>query len=300
MMGVLLHYRGDQAEARDHVERVLARYVAPAHRSHTVRFQYDNQVLALVTLARVLWLQGFPDQAMQTAQSSVDQARAIGHSMSVCNALAHAACPIALFVGDLSAAQHAVAMLLDESAKNGLILWQVRGRCLNGAVQIKQGDPAEGLRMIRAALAELRQTEFILGLTEFAGALVEGFVGTGQVSQAVVAIDEALEHAERNEERWCLAELLRVKGELLLIERVQNAVRTAEDLFLEALGWARRQGALSWELRAATSLARLWRDEGRTGDARELLFPVYSRFGEGLETADLKAAKALADDLRRA
>jgi predicted ATPase len=71
-------------------------------------------------------------------------------------------------------------------------------------------------------------------------------------------------------------------------------------LFLKALSWARRQGALSWVLRAATSLARLWRGEGRTGDARELLFPVYSRFGEGLETADLKAVKALADDLRRA
>jgi predicted ATPase len=176
--------------------------------------------------------------------------------------------------GDLSAAQEAVAMLLDESAKNGLIFWQVRGRCLNGAVQIKQGDAAEGLRMTRTALAEPRQTEFILGFTEFAGALVEGFLGTGQVSQAVVAIDEALEHAERNEERWCLAELLRVKGELLLIQRLQNAAGTAEDLFLEALGWARRQGALSWELRAATSLARLWRGEGRTGDARELFFPV--------------------------
>jgi hypothetical protein len=81
---------------------------------------------------------------------------------------------------------------------------------------------------------------------------VEGFVGTGRVSQAVVAIDEAPEHSERNEERWCLAELLRIKGELLLIQGVQHAAGMAEDLFLKALDWARRQGALSWELRAAT------------------------------------------------
>jgi len=192
-----------------------------------------------------------------------------------------------------------MAMLLDESAKNGLTLWQVRGRCLKGAVQIKQGEAVEGLRLIRAALAELRQTEFVLGFTEFAGALVEGFVGTGQVSQAVVAIDEALEHSERNEERWCLTELLRIKGELLLMEGLQHTAGTTEDLLLKALDWARRQGALSWELRAATTLARVWRDEGRTDDARELLAPVYSRFTEGFETTDLKTAKALVDNLQR-
>jgi predicted ATPase len=256
-------------------------------------------VLALVTLARVLWLQGFPDQAMRTAESSVDQARAIGHSMSLCNALAHAACPIAVFVGDLLAAERAVTMLLDESAKNGLILWQVRGRCLKGAVQIRRGDTAHGLRSIQTALAELRQTEFMLGFTEFVGALVEGFIGTGQVIQGLVAIDDALADSERNEERWCLAELLRIKGELLLIGGVQHAAGTAEDLFLRALDWARRHGALSWELRAATTLARVWRGEGRTDDARELLAPVYSRFTEGFQTTDLKTAKALVDNLQR-
>jgi predicted ATPase len=299
MMGILLHYRGEQTEARDYIERVLARNVAPVHRSHTIRFQYDNRVLALVTRARVLWLQGFPDQAIRTAQSSVDEAHAIGHSMSLCNALAHAACPIALFVGDFPAAERAMAMLLDESGKNGLILWQVRGRCLKGAVQIKQGDAVEGLRLIQAALAELRQTEFVLGCTEFAPALVEGFVRTGQVSQAAVAIDEALAHSESNEERWCLAELLRIKGELALIKGAQNAAGTAEDLFLTALDWARRQGALSWELRAAASLARLWHDEERIEEARKLLTPVYSRFIEGFETTDLKTAKTLLDGLRQ-
>jgi predicted ATPase len=108
----------------------------------------------------------------------------------------------------------------------------------------------------------------------------------------VVAIDEALERSERNEERWCLAELLRIKGELLLIQGVQHAAGMAEDLFLKALEWARRQGALSWELRAATTLARVWRDEGRTDDARELIAPVYSRFTEGFQTTDLKNGKS--------
>jgi predicted ATPase len=79
----------------------------------------------------------------------------------------------------------------------------------------------------------------------------------------------------------------------------ENATVTAEDLFLKALDWARRQGARSWELRAATSLTRLWRDQERTEDARELLAPVYGQFTEGFETIDLKTAKALVDDLRR-
>jgi predicted ATPase len=192
-----------------------------------------------------------------------------------------------------------MAMLLEESVKNGLTLWQVRGRCLKGAVQIKQGDAVEGLRLIRAALVELRQTEFLLGFTEFTVALVEGFMATGQIRQGLLAIDEALEQSERNEEHWSLAELLRSKGELTLRQGGQNAAGTAEDLFLKALDSARRQGARSWELRAMTSLARLRGDEERAEEAQALLVSVYSQFTEGFETADLRAAKALVDDLRR-
>jgi predicted ATPase len=113
-----------------------------------------------------------------------------------------------------------------------------------------------------------------------------------------VAIDEALARSERDEERWCVAELLRVKGELILSEGAPDAATVAEDHFTQALDWARRQGALSWELRSATSLARLWRDQNRAKAAREILAPVYDRFTEGFETADLKAAKLLLDGLR--
>jgi predicted ATPase len=113
-----------------------------------------------------------------------------------------------------------------------------------------------------------------------------------------VAIDEALARSERDEERWCVAELLRVKGELVLREGEPEAAAVAEDHFRQALDWARRQGALSWELRAATSLARLWRDQNRPKAAREILAPVYDRFTEGFETADLKAATLLLDDLK--
>jgi predicted ATPase len=117
----------------------------------------------------------------------------------------------------------------------------------------------------------------------------------GQVADGIAAIDEAIECCEWTEVHWEISELLRVKGELLLLQRAPGAATAAEDHFRQALDWARRQGALSFELRAATSLARLLRDQGRSADALAPLQPVYDRFTEGFETADLKAAKALLD-----
>jgi predicted ATPase len=131
----------------------------------------------------------------------------------------------------------------------------------------------------------------------FLGALAEGLGGAGQVAEGLMAIEEALARSERNDARWCMAELLRIKGELLLSKGAPNAAAAAEDHFRRALDWARRQTALSWELRAATSLARLFREQGRSADATALLQPVYDRFTEGFDTADPKAAKALLDEL---
>ena len=108
-------------------------------------------------------------------------------------------------------------------------------------------------------------------------------------------VEVAIDHSE---ERWAFAELLRLKGELLLLRGGSSAAATAEDHFRQALDWARRQGALSWELRAATSLAQLLRDQGRPADAMALLQPVYNRFTEGFDTVDLQAAKALIDALQ--
>ena len=119
----------------------------------------------------------------------------------------------------------------------------------------------------------------------------------GQIADGLAAIEEAIVRSDPSEGRWLIAELLRIKGELLLLQGAPGAAATAEDHFRQALDWARRQGALSWEVRAATSLARLLRDQGRSAEATALLQPVYDRFTEGFATADLKAAKALLDDL---
>jgi predicted ATPase/DNA-binding winged helix-turn-helix (wHTH) protein len=293
LVGVSLHYLGDQTDARRHLERMLSHYVAPVYRPHAIRFQYDQRVMARATLAWILWLQGFPDQAMQTAKRNVEEARASDHALSLCYALAEAACPVALFVGDLATADCLVAMLLDLSAKHALSLAHACGRYLQGVLRIKRRDAVTGLQLLRTTVDELGETRFVLRYTAFLGTLVEGLTGAGQVAQGLMTIDEALARSERNEERWCLAELLRIKGEFVLLEGAARAIVAAEDHFLYAVDLAHQQGALSWELRAATSLARLWHQQDRAAEARGFLARVYDRFTEGFETADLRAAKAL-------
>jgi predicted ATPase len=127
--------------------------------------------------------------------------------------------------------------------------------------------------------------------------MAEALGRAGQIADGLATIEEAMERSERTEERWVTAELLRIKGELLLLEGASGATPAAEDHFRQGLDWAHQQGALSWELRCATSLARLLSARGRSADATALLKPVYDRFTEGFATADLKAAKALLDDL---
>jgi predicted ATPase len=259
-----------------------------------VLFQFDQRLIAHLALARILWLQGFPDQARRTAQSTVDDARALNHAVFLCLALNKAACPIALFTGDLAAAESYVAMLLDSSAAHALPIWQAEAHRFHGVLLIRKGDFDTGLRLLRTSIEELPETSYQPYLTWFLGVLAEGLGRAGQVAQGLEAIDEALARSERNEDRWCVAELLRIRGELLLLQGISGAA-AAEDHYQQALDWARRQGALSWELRTATSLARLWGDQNRSAEAIALLAPIYNRFTEGFETDDLKAAKALID-----
>ena len=234
---------------------------------------------------------------MHSAKISVEEAQATEHMLSLCNALVQAACPVALLVGDLAAAEGWIAMLLEQSARHGLDLWHLRGRGFRGMLLNKAGDTALGLQLLDGALKELRETKYAGHYVAFLGALAEALDQAGQVERGLAAIEEALARSERTQARWCTAELLRIKGDLVLQQSGANCAAVAEDLFLKALDGARRQGALSWELRAATSLARQWQRHDRDMAARELLSPVYARFTEGFDTADLAAAKTLLDAL---
>jgi predicted ATPase/DNA-binding winged helix-turn-helix (wHTH) protein len=295
MTGASLHFLGDQAGARRHIERMLGSYERPNHRSHLVRFQFDQRITAHITLSRVLWLQGLADRAMVTAQGSIEKAQALNHTLSLCNTLAQAACPVALLAGNLAATERFTALLLDLTTREALDVWHAYGECFQGQLLLRRGDPDSGLRLLKAGVDTLRKASFVQYLTAFLGSLAEGYAGAGRIGEGRAAVDEALARCEESEERWCIAELLRIRGEIAL--RDDGSTAAAEEHFLHSLDWSRRQEALAWELRTATSLARVRKEQGRIQEARDLLAPVYARFTQGFGTADLVSAKALLDAL---
>jgi len=298
LIATTLHYLGDQARARRGLERVLAEHAAPLHRSHIARFQYDQRVAAQYTLANTLWLQGLPDQATHLARNAVADARASGHAFTLCSALIQGACPVAFYVGDLRAAERLLDMLEDLLTKQAMTVSNALVQVLQGTLLVKRGDRA-GVPLLWDALSELREARFRLRYPAHLGTLAQGLCEAGQTEEARAAIDEALDWSGRKEERWCVAELLRIKGDILLLDGSTAGIAEAEDTYRQALEWAHRQKALSWALRAATSLAQLWHHHRRTDEATDLLTSVYSRFTEGFETVDLKSARALIEDFSR-
>ncbi len=297
MLGFSLYLLGDQAGARLHTERMLAGYVPAARRSDIIRFQFDQRVLARATLAEVLWLQGFPDRALQAASASIEEALAVGHESSLSYALAQAACSTALRAGDVKAAERYVSMLLQQPLQDMSGPWNSWGRCFSGLLRIIGGNSGEGIEILRSALDALPVNAFHMRHSAFLGEMAGALCRSGDIAGALAGIDEALERAERNDELWCFAELQRLKGEIVLQTGRPAAAAEAEQSFHQSLDLSRRQGALSWELRTATSLAGLQRRQGRVAEARELLAPVYDRFDEGFGTRDLQAAKRLLDEL---
>ena len=299
MVGYILHLLGEQSSARARLERMLAHYAAPTTGPRIIRFVFDQRATARSFLARVLWLQGFPDQATQIAQSTMDEARANGDMLTVCQALVQAACPIAILTGDYRRLESLVVTLLDYSAKNNLFFWRVWGRCFKGVQVIKNGRLEEGLIELREGMEELREIQYgvyyVVFLCEYAEAL--GLLG--QPDQGLVVIDEALARSERNEENWYVAELLRVKGELLLRHGGGSAVADAMKQFQLSLEWSRRQETPSWELRTAISLARLHSQDQYPNTSLNLLRTVYAKFTEGHASADLVVAQRMLDEAPR-
>jgi predicted ATPase len=286
LMATSQHILGDHLSARHRFERVLVHYVPSDRRSDLIRFQDDTLVRARGHLARILWLLGYADQAMRAAESSIDAARAIDHALNLCYALAHSACPVALMIGDLSMAELYVRLLLDHSRRHGLVRWHAFGRSYQGLLSIKRGDVATGSGLLRASLDEIGGPEFARFLrSAFVEVPAEASACAGEIDDALDALAEATECVKRAEELWIVPEFLRRRGELLMVRGAPGETTVAEDHFRQALDTARRQGALSWELRAATSLAQLWYGQNRRAEALALLQPrlrsLYRRLRHG-------------------
>src|SRR5882672_1162811 len=293
LIGQALHILGDQPGARRNLEPLVRSRRATARPSHIILYQYDQRVLLDCYYARVLWLQGFGDQARRLTESLVDYVRTKDHVLSFLYSLLIAACPIALYVGDLATADDHVSVASDVATRNGLEIWNVWAQCFKGVVLIKRGEHGAGAQLLQSGLERLPEPAIHHHMSLLLAELAAGLGGAGQINEGLGVVDKALTRAEQMEAGWYLAELLRTKGELLLHRRAPADAAAAEKCCLQALDAARRQGALAWELRAAMSLARLWRGQRRVSQARKLLEPVYHRFTEGFGTVDLVEAKAL-------
>jgi hypothetical protein len=296
MVGIAEHYLGSHQSARGQFEQILSNYIPNDRRADIIRFGYDLRVAARTFLSRVLWLRGFPDQARRAAEATVEDAKAINHAASLCHALALAACPIALWVGDLAAAKRSMDTLIDRSREYGLPLWSRFGSHYEGVLLICGDELDAGFRHLGAdadAFIEGRSRYRIWdGVTEVAEALGR----TRRLADGLALVEIGSELAEGG---WLAPELLRLKGELLALRGGPADAEASEAYFRQALEAAGQHGALSWELRAATSLARLLRNKGKSADGLARLKSTYDRFTEGFDTADLVAARRLLDELTK-
>jgi predicted ATPase len=249
--------------------------------------------MARAMLARVLCLRGFPERAHDEARASV--AEATDHLLSFCYVLYFGLCRTTFMTGDLAAAEHAIALLSKAATESNMPFFHVVVRFLEGKLLVARGEFANGTAVLRDAFDTCRRTGWRASYPEFMGALAEGLAGLGRLGEALDAVNDAVASAGQGAEGqvWYVPELLRIKGELLLRQDADRFGAAAEDCFDQAAAMARQQGALFWELRVALSCARLRLTRGRHAEARDVLQPVYDRFTEGFEIADLRAARTM-------
>jgi DNA-binding winged helix-turn-helix (wHTH) protein/predicted ATPase/class 3 adenylate cyclase len=288
-----LMHAGRFATSRSHLEEVLTLYDPNSHHPLVRQTGTHPRIVALAHLGIVLFCLGFPDQALEWSSVAAADARAQAHPPSWASNLAIGT-RLLVLVGNNAVVDERADQLIAVTTEQGFPQWRAQGMIYHGWVKVRNGDVTEGMALLRSGLAAHRATEAELWMPHFLALLAEACEIAGEIEEGLTLLDDGLGIAERTGARWFAAELNRQKGRLLLR---QGQPATAEELYRKALGIAREQGAKLWELRAAVSLARLRRDQGRRAEARELLAPVYGWFTEGFDTADLKEARALLEQL---
>jgi predicted ATPase len=221
--------------------------------------------------------------------------RQLGHAHTLAHALALAGVA-AVFARDVATVRARSNDCVTLASGHGFAAWAARGRILQGWADAQKGEATMGIAHIREGLAEYKATGARSSTPFHLALLAEALALAGKIEEAFAVLDDALATAAASGERGWDAGIHRLRGELTARLPHPDPAK-AEDLFRTALAIAREQGTRGYELRAATSLARLWREQGRRGEARDLLAPVYGWFTEGFDTADLKDAKALLDQL---
>jgi predicted ATPase len=295
LMGMSFLHVGEIAKGRVHLDRAINLYDAAEHRPLATRFGHDSGVSILCFRSMALWLLGHPETARKDADGAVKQAREIGQAATSMYALVITPFTY-LHSGDYATANRQLAEAIQLAEQKDAVFWKAWALMQSGCVDLLSGKPAEAVDKITSGVGLWRSTGSTLYLPLYQTYLAKAFATVGELDDAHRGIGEALTAMEETQENWIEAELHRAAGEILLLEAQCDPAK-AETHFERALAVARTQQAKSWELRASMSLARLWREQGKVQQARELLAPVYGWFTEGFDTRDLKEAKALLEEL---
>ena len=295
LLAASLLFTGDIAEGRTHFDRALALYVPAEHRSLATRFGADIRVVILSLRSQTLWTLGYPEAALADADHALKDARDIGQAATLMFALCFTT--VTRFLcGNYAAASALSDELVALAAEKGSLYWKALGMLMRGELFVMTGKSSDAVHIITSGIAASRSTGSSWLESAHLSFFARAYAELGQFDDAWRCIGEAMTAVETTKERWWEADIHRIAGEIALKSPAPDAAK-AQAYFERSLAVARAQQAKSWELRASMSLARLWRDQGKTQEARELLAPVYGWFTEGFDTIDLKEAKVLLDTL---
>jgi predicted ATPase len=296
-VGVSSFLLGDIAEGRAHLDQTIALYNSAEHRTPATRYGGEDPVVASSFFrSKALWILGYTEAALVGVQQALTNARASGHAASLFWALSSSFFFVDSYCGNCAAANARADELVALADEKGAVLWKALGMLGRGWLLSFTGRASDAAQMISSGITAWRSTGATYLLPSWLSYLAGAHAELGHLDEAWRCIDEAMSTIETTKERWFEAEANRIAGEIALRSPERDTAE-AQVYFERALTVARQQQAKSWELRAAMSMARLWRDQGNRDEARDLLAPVYGWFTEGFDTLDLKDAKALLEQL---
>jgi predicted ATPase len=296
IMGTSLLFAGDIAESRAHYDQAIALYDAAEHRPLATRFGQDIGVAILSRRSLALWLQGFPEAALADVDHAIKDAREIGHAATLMYAMAITSLTL-IHCGDYATARAQCADQIALANEKAALYWKACGIMNQGCVSALTGKASIAVEMISSGIVAYRSTGSTVFTPLWLSHLASAYAALQQFDDARRCIGEALTAVDTTKERWCAAEVQLIAGDIALMSS-ETPVARAEAYYQRALAIAGAQQARSWQLRAATRLARLRRDQGRRKQAHDLLAPVYGWFTEGFDTLDLREAKALLEQLK--
>jgi class 3 adenylate cyclase/predicted ATPase len=295
LMAVTQLVQGRFDMSQTHADQAVALYAPQQHRQLATRFGHDVGATALAYQAWALWFRGYPQSALAVTDQLINHARDLGHAATLMHALFHVAY-VEDWARQVEAAETHAAELIALAAEKGAEFWRALGMLARGSILSATDRAADAIELMNAGAEAYRSTGSKVMVPTYLTALARSYARTRQLDRASEIISQALETVDETNERTSEAETHRKAGELALLSAPPDVER-AEASFQCGLAIARQQGARSFELRTATSLARLWRDQGKSADARNLLAPIYGWFTEGFDLPDLKDAKAQLDEL---